>query len=113
MTGVKSRFPEGRALPAVDAAAGHPAVGAIMDRLHVVPAAVMGDGGIRAHLRRLFTAEPALGSLESRETKSSAWTVAPAFERVPTPVPDQCGQIDIEIHDGVVILGGSVSDRVS
>ena len=100
---------------ALELAAAHPAVGAIVDRLHVIPAAPMDDPEIRAHLRRFFTQEPAFAGYAVRQ--QSAFPKVPAatpeMETVAGDIATAPGQIDIEIADGVVTLNGHVPGLVA
>lgn len=95
---------------ALECAASHPAVDAILDRVHVTPATVMGDAEIRAHLREFFTREPAFAGYAIRQQKSFAAPedVSPELELVAGDPATAPGQIDIEIADAVVTLGGRV-----
>lgn len=88
---------------ALEVAAAIPGVSAIVDRIHLVPAAPMADGEIRDHLEHALLAESMLDSC-------AVWVVTKG-----TPVvvreadEDVDGSIDIEVADGIVILNGAVS----
>ena len=86
------------------------AVTAIVDRLHVKPAAPMGDAEIRAHLRRFFSQEPAFAGFTVRQMHHESFR--PAYDQVyevtATGTPEMAAHIDIEIRDGVVTLNGEV-----
>jgi osmotically-inducible protein OsmY len=83
---------------------------AIVDRLHVEPAARMGDAEIRAHLRRTFSQEPAFSGLMVRQMHHESFepVYQPVYEVVAGGAPDTRGHIDIEVREGVVTLNGQV-----
>ncbi|GAB4349427.1 MAG: hypothetical protein Kow0026_04830 [Oricola sp.] len=85
----------------LETAAAFPEIAGIVDRVRVKPASEMGDGEIRAHLRRAFTEDPALSGLVVREYRGHdcRTVAAPADAR---------GSLDFEVVDGVVTLNGSV-----
>ena len=86
------------------------AVTAIVDRLHVKPAAPMGDAEIRDHLRRFFSQEPAFAGLTVRQMhhESHDPVYQPVYEVVAEGGPDTRGHIDIEVRSGVITLNGQV-----
>ena len=92
---------------ALELVAALPEVTEIVDRLHVKPAANMGDAEIRAHLRQAFYEEPAFRGLGIREFRNKA------FELVRESTESAMGSIDIEVADGVVTLNGAVPGLVS
>jgi osmotically-inducible protein OsmY len=94
---------------AMVALAGLPEVRSIVDRLHVRPAAEMGDAEIRAHLRESFAGEPTFREFALREVVREEFEPYRLFhEPVAGPRPPQGGRIEIEVFDGVVTLSGSV-----
>ncbi|MFC2968237.1 BON domain-containing protein [Acidimangrovimonas pyrenivorans] len=95
---------------ALECAASHPAVNAILDRVHVAPATAMGDAEIRAHLREFFTREPAFAGYAIRQQASFAAPAgaSPDLELVAGDPAAAPSQIDIEISAAVVTLGGRV-----
>lgn len=100
---------------ALELAAAHPAVGAIVDRVHVTPAAAMDDAEIRAHLRTIFTQEPAFAGYAVRQQRAFAKAPAAASDLEPVAGDPATapGQIDIEIAGGVVTLNGHVPSLVA
>ena len=93
---------------ALERAAAFPEVTAVVDRLHVTPSAPMSDDGIRDHLRKFFTRDPAFAELVVRELRRPAPAPdAPADYALVSGDPAAArGEIDIEVRDGVVILNG-------
>jgi osmotically-inducible protein OsmY len=92
---------------ALEKVAAIPGIDGIADRLHVKPATHMTDKEIRVHVRNSLTEEPSFASLEIRELENGEWHLmrgAPAGTR---------GSIDIEVHDGVVVLDGRVPGLTS
>jgi hypothetical protein len=83
---------------------------AIVDRLHVEPASPMGDAEIRAHLRRIFSQEPAFAGLVVRQMHHEEFEpiYQPVYEVVAGDPSQARGHIDVEVRDGVVTLNGSV-----
>jgi osmotically-inducible protein OsmY len=82
--------------------AAHPAVDGIVDRLHVAPSQSMGDSQIRNLVRDALLEEGALAEVAIREVvKGETLTV----REPPGPC---CGDIVIEVADGVVTLDGVV-----
>jgi osmotically-inducible protein OsmY len=79
-----------------------PGITAVVDRVHVKPAAPKSDDGILDDLRKAFYDEPSFRALAIKETENSHLKlVRDAFE-------DAYGEIVFEVHDGVVILNGRV-----
>lgn len=99
----------------LECAAAHESVGAIVDRVHVAPAAPMGDAEIRARLHDYFTREPAFAGYAVRVQKSFAHGsgATPEFEVVAGDPGTATGQVDVEIAHGVVILNGHVPSLVA
>jgi osmotically-inducible protein OsmY len=92
---------------ALEKAAAIPRVTGIVDRLHVRPAAPMGDAEIRVHVRDTFIGDLAFEALEIRELDAGKW-------RLIRGVPRGCkGGIDIEVQDGIVTLNGRVPGLTS
>jgi osmotically-inducible protein OsmY len=85
-------------------------VTAIVDRLHVEPASPMGDAEIHAHLRRIFSQEPAFATLAVRQMHHEAFepVYRPVYEVVAGDPSKARGHIDVEVREGVVTLNGSV-----
>lgn len=98
---------------ALERAASIPEVVSIVDRLHVVPAAPMGDADIRAHLRRFYTQEPSFAGFAVRQMQSEAASGLPVFETVGGDPETARGLLDIEVRNGVVILNGRTPGLVS
>ncbi len=86
---------------ALEAAARVPGVAGIVDRLHVRPATVMGDGELRDLVRDALLEDATLAACVIR-----VW-VKGAPEVVRRPLGAQ-GLIDIRIEDGIVTLDGDV-----
>lgn len=87
------------------ACAALPGVAAIVDRLHVMPAAAMGDGEIAAHLAAALGRDLSFAGCAVRTRIGTR----PDFELVAEPAPGaRCG-MDIEVHAGIVTLGGQVA----
>lgn len=87
---------------ALERAAAHPQVAAIVDRIRVRPASHMGDAEVRAHLRRVYTQDPALAGLEVIERRGKV-------RETVSPAPQSRGYLDYEVVDGIVTLNGSVA----
>lgn len=70
---------------ALEVAAAHEAVTSIVDRVHVAPAAPMGDAEIRAQLADYSTGEPAFAGYAVRQQQSFADPppAAPQFGLIP------------------------------
>ena len=77
-----------------------PGVDLIIDRLHVRPAQTMGDADIRTHLRNAFAQEPSFAALRITEIKGTA-------QEIISSPPNQIGDLDYEVDDGIVTLNGS------
>ncbi len=84
------------------AVASVPEVGAVVDRLHVRPAVVMGDREIRDHVARAFVAEPAFAELALFERSGEK------VEPIRASPIDVRGRLEIEVRDGIVTLDGTV-----
>ena len=95
---------------ALEIAAAHVAVAAVVDRVRVTPAAAMGDAAIRAHLRSVFTQSQDFAGYAVREQTSFAQTdqAVPPFTTVAGDPEIARSRLDIEVRDGVVILNGPV-----
>lgn len=74
----------------------------IVDRLHVRPAAPMGDGAIRTHLCDALLGEPVLA-----DCAITAWN-GERLEAIRDP-EGATGRIEIRVQDGVVTLDGEVA----
>ncbi len=90
-------------------------VSGIIDRLHVIPATPMGDGEIRAELRRLYTLEPAFASYAIREVRGITVDggFRPHYRCVLGDPAIADGVIDIEVSDAIVTLSGHVPGLAS
>lgn len=88
---------------ALEIAAALPEVSGIIDRLHLRPAEKMEDAEIRAHLRRLFTADPSLSGLTIQERRSEMLQAL-------TDPTEPFGTLEYEARDGVVTLNGTLQD---
>ena len=89
---------------ALELAAAHPGVSAIVDRLRVRPSERLDDAGIRKRLRETFSLDPSLAGLtiaEEREAGPADWISEPDNPQ---------GLLEYAVDDGVVTLNGSVSD---
>jgi len=92
---------------ALEKVAAIPGIAGIVDRLHVAPAAQMGDGEIRVHVRDAMIEEPAFERLEIRESVGGPFQLARG-------VPQGArGSIDIEVRDGIVTLNGAIPGLTS
>jgi len=87
---------------ALERLAALPQVSGIVDRLHVRPAAPMGDAEIREHLRDSFIQESSFLGFRIRERRYRD------FELVRDRFDDIDACLDIEVDDGVVTLNGKV-----
>ena len=84
-----------------------PGVAGIVDRLHVEPAAQMGDNEIRVHVRDAMIEEPAFLRLDIREYVGGQFQLARG-------APEGArGSIDIEVQEGVVTLNGTTPGLTS
>lgn len=89
---------------ALEIAAAHPAIDAIVDRLRVRPAERLDDTDIRRRLREVYTLEPSLAGLSITE-------IDPEGQRVPLSRPDEAsGAFEYAVSDGIITLNGKVSD---
>lgn len=86
---------------ALETAAKFAQVTGVVDRVRVAPVEHMGDAEIRAHLRRVYTGDPALAGLEIAEFRGEKREVVGV-------VAEPHGTIEYEIEDGIVTLNGSV-----
>lgn len=98
---------------ALEAAARHPAVRYVVDRVRVTPAARMTDDEILAHLRTAFATEPALQGYALCEAPAGPTPGVARFVPVSGAVEGAGGRIDYEVRDGVVILNGAVPGLVA
>jgi len=87
---------------ALELAASAPGVAGIIDRIHLVPAAQMGDGEIRNHVCNALLAENLLSS-------TAVWAMVKGKPEVIRETDAAIGSIDVEVTNGVVILNGAVS----
>jgi osmotically-inducible protein OsmY len=87
---------------ALERLAGTRGITAVVDRLRVQPAEPKSDAGVLDDLRKAFYDEPSFRQLALKEREDGRVNlVREAFE-------DHRGEIELEVHDGVVILNGSV-----
>lgn len=98
---------------ALELAAAAPQVRAVIDRVRVAPATPMKDRDICKHLREFFSEEPAFQDFAIFEADRGGDPGLPGFTQVSGPADAPRGRIDYEVHDGVVILNGSVPGLVS
>lgn len=89
---------------ALEVAAAHPGISAIVDRLRVCPAERLGDAGIRMRLRETYSLDPSLAGLKIVEARGGAQA-----DLITDPDNEQ-GSLEYVVSDGVVTLNGSVSD---
>jgi osmotically-inducible protein OsmY len=87
---------------ALERAAELPPVRGIVDRLHVRPAAHMGDREIAQHVRDALLQEPALAECAIAVRRGGK------VDTIRDPAP-RAGSIEIEVDDGIVTLNGEVS----
>jgi osmotically-inducible protein OsmY len=92
---------------ALERVAALPGFTGIVDRLHVEPAARMTDKEIRVHLRDMLIEELSFRELEIREAEAGSFRLV---RGVPTGAR---GNIDVEVHEGVVTLNGRVPGLTS
>lgn len=78
------------------------AVDGIIDRLHVIPAQIMGDGQIRVLLRDAFLQEPAFSEIRLLEVRGEN------IETIQDPAVGARGWIEFTVVEGVVTLNGEV-----
>ena len=83
--------------------AGTPGISGILDRVRVKPSVPMSDDGILDHLLKAYYGEPSLQqiTLKQRERRQVAL--------IREGLPGASGEIEIEVHDGVVILNGNLA----
>jgi len=79
----------------------------IIDRLHVTPAAPMGDAEIRAHLRNALIGEPSFSDIGIFEHNAGAVKTAQGGG------PGNIQRIEFEVSDGIVTLNGELAGLVS
>ncbi|MBR9650516.1 BON domain-containing protein [Thalassovita aquimarina] len=96
---------------ALELAAAPEQVRAVVDRVRVAAATQMKDRDIYKHLREFFCDEPAFRDFAIFE--AGGGPEAPVFTQVSGPTDAARGRIDYEVHDGVVILNGTVPGLVS
>ena len=89
---------------ALEVAAAHPGISAIVDRLRVRPAERLDDAGIIMRLRETYSLDPSLAGLKIMEARSGAQA-----DLISDPDNEQ-GSLEYAVSDGVVTLNGSVSD---
>jgi osmotically-inducible protein OsmY len=92
---------------ALERLAATPGITAVIDRLRVKPAVPTSDDGILDDLRKAFYDEPSfrqLALLEREEGKLKAVRSASEAPR---------GEIELEVHNGVIILNGRVPGLAS
>ncbi len=87
---------------AVARVAALPAVGVVVDRVRVTPAARSGDGAVRHHVRDTLLGEPALGGC------AVGIGIGARIEVVREADTAEDGSIVISVDDGVVTLAGTV-----
>ncbi len=87
---------------AVARVAALPAVGVVVDRVRVTPAARSGDGAVRHHVRDTLLGEPALGRCALRLRFGERVEVV----REAGAAEDGC--LEISVDDGVVTLAGTL-----
>jgi osmotically-inducible protein OsmY len=87
---------------ALERLAGTWGVTAVIDRLRVKPAEPKSDDGILDDLRKAYYDEPSFRQLALKERENAK------VKLVRDAVEDARGEIEFEVHDGVVILNGSV-----
>lgn len=76
-----------------------PGIDLIVDRLHVRPAEVMSDAGIRSHLRNAFLQEPSFAGLViTQETGGARQVIAEP--------PNAIGSLEFSVSSGVIVLNG-------
>ena len=92
-------------------AAAVPDVTALVDRVHVTPAAQASDRHIRAQLRRLFAEDANFSDIELREDVA-AGPVSTSFRAVSGSRESAIGRIHLEVEGGVVTLNGVVPTLV-
>lgn len=92
---------------ALERLAATPGVGAVIDRLRVKPASAMSDDGIMDHLRKAYYQEPAFQQLAILERESGQ------AKLVRAGLPGSCGEIEIEVEQGIVTLNGIVPSLAS
>ena len=98
---------------ALEIAGARPEVLAIVDRLRVLVAAPMTDTEILSHLENFFQSEPSFQGFAIRSAPIGEATAEVTFPKVLADPDNQRGRIDIEVHDGVVILNGEMPGLVS
>lgn len=89
---------------ALEVAAAHPGIDAIIDRLHVRPAEQLSDAAIRMRLREAFALDPSLAGLSITETTGAATS-----RNISQP-DNETGTLEYAVSDGIVTLNGSTSD---
>ena len=92
---------------ALERLASTPGITAIIDRLRVTPAQAKSDDGILDDLRKAFYDEPSFRSLALKEHENGM------IKLVRDAVEPVGGEIELEVHDGVVILNGQVPSLAS
>ena len=92
---------------ALERLASTPGITAIVDRLRVTPAQARSDDGILDDLRKAFYDEPSFRSLALKEHENGT------IRLVRDAVEPVGGEIELEVHHGVVILNGQVPSLAS
>jgi osmotically-inducible protein OsmY len=87
---------------ALELAAAVPGVSGIIDRLHVTPAQLMGDGAIRDHVRNALLQEPVFEDCRIRVWDKNQ------LETYREPSSASAGVIEVAVEDGLVTLNGQV-----
>jgi osmotically-inducible protein OsmY len=87
---------------ALERLAGVYGITAVVDRLRVTPAMTKSDDGILDDLRKAYYDEPSFRQLALKERENGA------LKLVRDASEAGHGEIEIEVHDGVVILNGRV-----
>lgn len=87
---------------ALERLAGTYGVTAVIDRLRVTPAVAKSDDGILDDLRKAYYDEPSFRQLALKERENGT------LKLVRGASEDPRGEIELEVHEGVVILNGRV-----
>lgn len=98
---------------ALEIAAAPPEVVSVVDRLRVATARDVKDRTITDHLAEFFGEEPAFQGFLIRVAAPGPAAGAPGFVEIGAAPENPRGRIDIEVHEGVVILNGAVPSLVS
>lgn len=87
----------------LELAAALPAVSGIVDRLHVAPAAAMGDREVADHLQRAVLQDSSFGDCDIRTRVGTEQKTIRAL-----PADSRRGWIEIQVESGLVTLNGEV-----